>query len=160
MKFTGTVAIIALAILALLSAVSIALTATNYKEGMGAAKSLRLELSNLELLEEDEPKVVITFHLENQSPLSMRLETMHFSLYLNRNFVGSNYEPFTAKTLRGFEETAMRFVIPLRPFYLQHVQQAREEENFSWFLSGMAKLVLPFNEDVVWLDLRESLSGE
>ena len=93
MKSAGTVITIVLAILALLSAVSIGLTATNHKEGMGAAKSLRLELSNLELLEEDEPKVVITFHLENQSPLRMRLETLHFSLYLNRNFVGSNYEP-------------------------------------------------------------------
>ena len=71
-----------------------------------------------------------------------------------------NNEPFTAKNLEGFEKTTMRFIIPLQPFYLQHVRQAQEEENFAWLLRGMAKLILPFNEDAVWLDLRESWSGE
>ena len=74
--------------------------------------------------------------------------------------MGSNYEPFTAKTLTGLEEVAMRFRIPLQPFYMRHVERAREEENFSWSLRGSAKLVLPFREDVVWLNLRESWSGQ
>jgi hypothetical protein len=160
MKLIGTAVSILLAILALVSAISIGLTATNYLEGMGAAGDLRFELSDLELKEGDAPEVVITFHLENQSPLEIELEKFHFSLYLNGEFVGSNYEPFTAKILTGLEEVVMRFRIPLQPFYIQHVERAREEKDFSWFLTGRAKLVLPFREDVVWLNLRESWSGE
>lgn len=159
MKRIGTVATVLLAILALFSATSIVLIATNYREGMSAASNLRFELNDLEL-KEAEPEVAITFRLENASPLSMRLEQVHFSLYLNGDFVGSNYEPFSSRDVSGFEETELHFRIPLQPFYLQYVKQAREQERFSWSLRGNAKLILPFREDVVWLDLNESWSGE
>lgn len=160
MKHVSTVAIILLAILALLSAVSIAMTTTNYEEGIGAVGNLRFELSDLVLTEEDEPTVAISFYIENISPLAMRLESMHFSIFLNGEFMGSNYEPFTERALDGLEETTLHFRIPLQPFYLQYVKKAREEEKFSWSLRGSAKLVLPFRENVVMLTLRESWSGE
>ena len=160
MKLAGTVVPILLVILALVSAVSIGLTTTSYLEGMGAAGSLSLELSDLQLKEGDEPEVAITFHLENHSLLNIELERFNFSVYLSGEFVGSNYEPFTAKTLEGLEKVVMRFRIPLKPFYIQYVERAQQENRFSWSISGRVKLVLPFREDVVWLNLRESWSGE
>ena len=91
MKPAGTVVPILLAILALVSAVSIGLTAANYSEGMGAAGSLSLELHDLQLKGGDEPEVAITFHLENHALLNIELERFNFSVYLNGEFVGSNY---------------------------------------------------------------------
>lgn len=148
-----------LAILAVFSAGSIALSAINYTQGMSAASSVRLELSSLELRDEANPKVLIAFHIENGSPINIELEAFHFNLYLNGHFIGSNYVPFTKRILDGFEETTMDFVIPIRPFYLQYIEQARQEQGFSWFVRGRAKLLLPFREKEIWLNVREHWSG-
>ena len=126
---------------------------------MGAARSVQFELSSLELRDEDNPEVLIAFQARNGSPLKVELENLDFSLYLNGQFIGSNYTPFTKRTLDGFEEATMNFVIPIRPFFFQYVEQARQKEDFSWSVNGRAKLLLPPKEKGIWLDIREHWSG-
>ena len=158
MRLVNKVTIV-LAILAAFSAGSIASSAMNYMQGMSATRNVQLELSSLELRDDGNPEVFITFHLENRSPINMKVKTFHFGLYLNENFIGSNYAPFAERNLAGFEETRMDFVIPVRPVFLQYIKRARQEEGFSWFVRGKAKLLLPFKGKEFWLNVREHWSG-
>ena len=148
-----------LAILALLSAGSIALSTTNYIRGTNAAGNVRLELSSLRLLEEELVTVLIAFHVRNGSPVSIRLEEFRFSLYLNRHFVGTNPEISTKTALGGFEETTLDFAVQIRPFFIQYIEQAREEGAFSWSANGTARVRLPFKEREIWLNVTERWSG-
>ena len=148
-----------LAILALLSAGSIALSAANYIQGASAAGNVQLKLSSLRLLDEENAEVLIAFYLKNGSSLSVRLDEFHFSLYLNKHFMGTNTATLTKRTIGGFEETTMDFVIPIRPFFLQYIEQARKEEVFLWSVDGSAKVLLPFKEREIWLNVTEHWSG-
>ena len=151
---------IALLILAVFSAASIALTARNYVQGTKVAGSLRFQLSTVELRQEAQPEVLVTFHIQNRSPTStIAIEAFDFSLHLNRNFMGSNYAPFTVRTLGSLEQTSFEIVIPIQPFYLQHIEQAQQGEGCSLVVRGRAKLVLPaFQGKEIWVNIREQLS--
>ncbi len=148
-----------LVILAVFSAGSIVLSATNYIRGASAAGNVQLKLSSLTLLYEENAEVLVTFHLKNGSPISIKLDELHFSLYLNKHFVGTNADTLTKRTIGGFGETTINFAIPIRPFFLQYIDQAREEETFSWSVDGSAKLLLPFKEREIWLNVTERWSG-
>jgi hypothetical protein len=152
---------ITLVIVAVLSAGSIALSTRNYLEGISAASKVRLGLSDLELRDEDGSEVLVTFHLENGSPIDVQLEFFYLRLYLNDNFMASQYYPSADRlSLAGFEEMTVDFVVPLRPFYLQYIEQARQREDFSWLVRGEVRLLLsPFHESEVWLGIEEHWSG-
>jgi hypothetical protein len=152
---------VTLVIVAVLSAGSIALSTRNYLKGISAVSNVRLGLSNLELRDKDDSEVLITFRLENGSPINVQLEFSHLRLYLHDNFMGSTYYPSAeGLSLAGFEETTVDFVVPLRPFYLQYVEQARQREDFSWLVRGEVRLLLlPFRESEVWLGIEEHWSG-
>jgi hypothetical protein len=158
MKLVDKVAIV-LAVLAVFSAAPIALSTINYIRNINDIKSVQLELSSLELRDEGNPEVLITFHLKNGSPMNMTLEYFRFGLYLNGEFMGSTYVPFTERSLAGFEETTMHFVVLIRPFYLRRIEQARQKEDFSWSVRGRAKLQSPFWEKGIWLNVSEHWSG-
>jgi len=148
-----------LAVLAIVSAVSIALSAQEYTRAMSAIRSFHLELSDLELRTEGSPEVQVAFRVANNSPVNFNLEEFRFSLDLNGQFVGSNYVPYTMGILESFEETTMDFLIPIQPQYQQYLEQARESNSFSWFVSGRYKLVLPIREKAIWLDTKSRWDG-
>lgn len=150
----------ALAILAVLSAGSIALTTINSVQGVRAVLSVQLELGNVELRDKDDPEVLVTFHLRNGSPVNVELDAFDVYLYIDGRFVGTNYIPFTKRSLGSFEETTMDFVIPISPLQLQYVEQARQKEDFSWFVRGKAKLLFPSFKQETWLYIREHWTSE
>jgi len=145
----------ALAILAVFSMASIAVTTMNYTQGVAAVRSVQLGTDKVELRDEGSPEVVVSFHLRNGSGISVRLEALDLYLYLNGHFMGTNYAPFAKIALDGFEETTMEFAMPITYLNRQFVERARQEEGFSWFVRGRAKLVLPYREREIWLYVRE-----
>lgn len=148
-----------LAVLAMVSAVAIALSAQEYTRSMSAIRSFHLELSNLELRTEGSPEVQVAFRVTNDSPVNFDLEEFRFSLDLNGQFVGSNYVPYSKGTLESFGETTMDFVIPIQPQYQRYLEQAQESDSYAWFVSGRYKLVLPIREKEIWLDTKSRWDG-
>jgi hypothetical protein len=152
---------IGLLIAALFSAGSIVLSAQNYIQGISATKSVHLRLSNLALSEKDKTQVRITFHAVNRSDIDVQLDAFRFKLHLNDRFLGTHHFPLTRKLLlKSVDETSASFVLPIQSFYFQYIEQARQEKDFSWLVQGEVRLVLlPFNENEVWLDINEYWSG-
>jgi LEA14-like dessication related protein len=144
-------------ILAILALVSVGLGAwslVNYQEGMEAIQSFQLDLTEVQLTADDD-EIQTTFRLSNNVPLDLVLSYFHFSLYLNGNFMGSNYTPLTDQALAGSAEEVVTFVIPLRPFYEQYIAEARAGEGFAWSIRGFVRLYLPRYEHEVTLNVRE-----
>jgi len=150
----------ALAALALLSAGSIVLTTENCAQGVGAVLSVQLELSNLELREEGDPEVLVTFRLKNGSAVNVELETFDVYLHIDGHYIGTSYTPFAKRSVDGFEETTMDFVVPISPARAPFFEEARQKEDFSWFVRGKAKLLLPSFKQETWLYVREQWTGE
>lgn len=162
MSFVGKAITIILIVAAVFSAGSIVLSAANYLQGISAVRNVTLELSNLEIWEEDDnSQVRITLYCDNESPINVQLDSFRLTMYLNGNFLGSNIYPLSERLfLNGFEETSKVFSIPLRPYYLQYINQARQKGEFSWLLSGEVRLrLLPFGESEMWLNIQERWSG-
>ena len=148
-----------LGVLALLSVTAMVLTAGDYLRGTEAARDFVIEVSNLELTEEPSPEISVALRIQNRSPLTVELDRVHFSIYLNRNFVASNYGGFEKVTLAGLEEQTLDFDIPLQPFYLRYIEEAREQEEFSWVIRGRGKLILVFRESEIWLNISGRWKG-
>jgi len=152
---------VALVILAVLSAGSIVSTAIRSTQGVRAALGVELELSNLELRDGDNPEVVVTFRLENGSPVRIELEVFDVYLYIDSHYIGTSYLPFTTRSINGLEETTMDFVIPILPPHVQFTEQARQKDDFSWLVRGKAKVLFPsFKQQEVWLHVREYWTSE
>ncbi len=143
-----------LAILAAISSVSIVQTAADYNRAMDVVRAFRLELSDLDLVDEGEPEVQVGFRVVNGSPVNLDLDAFRFSLYLGEQFMGSNYEPFVLRTVAGGQEETMAFIIPVGPSYLQFLDQAEDSDGYAWSVKGRYKIVLPFKEKAIWLDLQ------
>jgi hypothetical protein len=145
--------------LAIVSAALTVVTLYNYVEGLTAARQVALELSSLEATTAGpSPNVQVTFDLTNSSAMEMKVQEIHFSLYLNGEFIGSNYTPFDDALLQPYEQTQLTTVIPLRPLFLQRVEQGTEREMQNWFLRGTFRLYLPYREKDLWVNVRESWS--
>ncbi len=74
-------------------------------------------------------------------------------------FMGSNYEPFPLRTVAGHQEQILGFVIPIDPFYRQFLDQAAENDEYAWSIKGRYKILLPFKEKAIWLDLSSRWNG-
>jgi hypothetical protein len=148
-----------LAVLAIVSGASIAVSTQEYTRAMSAIRSFHLELSDLELRAEGSPEVLVAFRVANDSPVNFELDEFRFSLDLNGQFVGSNYVPYSKGILESFEEATMDFVIPIQPQYQQYLEEAQEKDSFSWFVNGRYKLVLPIREKAIWLDIKSRWDG-
>jgi LEA14-like dessication related protein len=147
-----------LAVGAALSAGSVVLTFKNYVEGTRAARSVHVELASVEVKETGSPEVLVVFRLKNDSSVGVTVDALHFNLYINGQYVGTG-GPSEQRALSGFEETALDLEIPTRPSFQQYIDQAREKEEFSWSVKGRYKLVLPYKDRVIWLDLVGYWSG-
>ena len=95
----------------------------------------------------------------NGSPVNLDLDAFRFSLYLNEQFMGSNYEPFPLRTVAGHQEQILGFVISIDPFYRQFLDQAAENDEYAWSIKGRYKILLPFKEKAIWLDLQSRWNG-
>lgn len=158
-KLVESVAATLLVVLVVLSAGSIVITGMNYSEGTDAARKVKLELHDLQLRTGSKPEIEIVLRVSNGSSLDIKLEDLHFGVYLNGDFMGSNYDAFAGKVVAGSKKADLNFVIPLRPFYVQHIEQAQQQEEFEWFLRGQAHLYLPFNAHRLSLAIREGWTG-
>jgi hypothetical protein len=150
------IAVTTLVIVTLLSAVAIVITARNLNQGISAMRNVYVELSYLELTTGDDPEIQVSFDLRNESPLELKLRSIHFSIDLNGNSMGNDY--LTERTLDGFEVAKLNFVIPVHSNYLQHIEQAEQMGEFKWFVRGRSNLELLENGHQFSLDIREQWS--
>jgi hypothetical protein len=148
-----------LAVLAIVSMISIAYTAHSYGRAMEVVRGFRLELGNLRLEDSADPSIAVVLRLVNDSAVGLDLESLRFSLHLNDQFVGSNYEPFSTSVPARLAEKSLEFAIPVDVFYQQFLDQAEAEGTYAWSVRGRYNIVLPFKEKPIWLDLQGQWSG-
>jgi len=153
---------VALAILTLFSAGSIAATTTRCAEWVGAVRHLQIGVRDVQMRTENGPQVLVAFSFKNGSPASVELEKFDVYLYVGSRFVGTNYVPFTRRRIDSYEATTIEIVVPISSPHQAFVEQVRqEEEDFSWFVHGRAKVLFPsFFRQETWLNVREHWAGE
>jgi LEA14-like dessication related protein len=149
----------ALAILALIAVGLSVWSLVNYQEGVETLQSFQLDLTEVQI-SPDDTEVRVALRLENDAPLDLLINHVHFSLYLNGNFMGSNYTPWVERELKGFQGEQVELIIPLRPFYMQYVEDARAGEGFAWSIRGFARIYLPRYDHEVNLNVRETWSRD
>lgn len=150
---------VVLAFLAALSAVSIFVTAGTYTQAMAVVRALRLEVTGVEVADRGDPEVQVSFSLTNDAPVTIALDSFRFSLYLNEQFIGSNYEAFPKRELISKEEASLEFAIPIQSYYQKLLDQAEKNDLFSWSVKGRYRLILPFGEKTIWLNIEGGWSG-
>ena len=79
----------------LVALVGIGATASNYMDSVRTARGLRLEITHLQVIDDDNPRVEIHFKLHNRSPLEVGIERYNATVYLNGELVGTSMSLYT-----------------------------------------------------------------
>jgi len=89
-KRVQSVAYILLLLMGLAAIVTLQIDVSNYLSSVRGVRELRLNIVDLKIVDDDNPRALIRFSVLNQSPLEIELESYHFTLYLEGKFIGGS----------------------------------------------------------------------
>ena len=133
-----------LAALAVISAAGIVYLSTGYVRATRMLQSIDVSLAELSVLEGPEPAVLLTFRLDNEAPVALTVQDWRLSLYLSRNYMGSNYAPFIQHDVPGMTEAELRFQVPINEVYRPFLDEARQSGEMDWSARGVVNILLPY----------------
>ena len=145
-----------LLILTLLAIISITITVVDFDRGMASMRALDLELTGVTVKSENPPDIEVTMQLQNTSSQSMTIDRVHFGLYLNGDFMGSNYEGWEPLTATGGMDQEVVFRIELRDFYQSRLDRARESGEYGWSIQGETVVLLPYRDKRISMRIAQS----
>lgn len=62
----------------------------NYMSSIRSVRGLKLDIVNLKVLDDDNPRALIRFNVYNHSPLEIELESYYFDLYFEGTLIGGS----------------------------------------------------------------------
>ena len=88
------VAWVLLVLMALLAACALAIDVSNYVQAIDSAQGLSLALLSIQVVDDDNPRTLVRFRLQNDGPLEVELVRYAFELSHNGARVGSSYSTY------------------------------------------------------------------
>ncbi len=145
-----------------------------YISSVESARGLSLEIADLQFIDDDNPRVHISFTVRNESPLGIRIERYHFRLFLNQERVGSSYSKYLG-TDPGIDDEAHRrantieqvlasggsldleFTAYIYSAQMDVVRRAQRSGVMSWYAMADFRVILPYARDETMLRLPAGL---
>ncbi len=150
---------------------ALAVDVSNYIRSFESASGLDLDIIGLEMIDDDNPRALVRFRLQNNSALEIGIERYLFELYLNRQRVGSSYSQYLGTDpsidAKAHRETAMidqvlnpgqdivlEFTVYIYDTQMDIVRQAQSNDSLSWQVSAEFVTALPYarEQNLITLD--------
>lgn len=160
--------VIAHALLLLLGVMALVFTSvsvSNYVTSAQSRHELQLEMTDLQIIDDDDPRAIIHQKLRNLSPLPMQVERYSFFLYLNDEFVGTSYsvyvgtdpdrDPLFYREGRTIQQTLdpqsnldLDFTLFIYPVQMDVIRQAQDSGGtMTWSIRSDFRVYLPYTHD-------------
>jgi len=161
----------ALLLMALVSLFALVTDVSNYVAAIESARGLRLEIASLEVIDDDNPRAVIRFRVQNDSPLEVELERYFFDLYLNKELIGTSYsmysgtDPNVSRAARQQAQSIKQFLGPRQYLMLEFtvyiysaqmdiVRRVQRSGSMSWHVMTNFTAYLPHAHEADFLRLQ------
>ena len=133
---------------------------SNYVDSIQSIRHLTLTITDLQFIDDDNPRVQVQFRLHNPSSLAIQVNGYFFELYVNDHLVGttsSSYRGTDATVNVGVYSQATRinrvleagqsldldFTLYIAPTQQMLIRQAEQAKNPTWLADTGFRLVFP-----------------
>lgn len=166
-------AYIVLLLMALVSLLALGTDVSNYIRSIASARGLSLEITSLQVTDDNNPRALIRFRVRNDSPLEVKVERYEFELYVNGERVGSSYSTYLGTDAdvdpKAHRETVyinqalapgrnlhLEFTVYIYSAQMESVRRAQRSGSTFWYASAKFTAVLPYSqeEDLIKLHAR------
>jgi hypothetical protein len=162
---------IVLLLMALVALFALGTDVSNYIHSIKSARGLSLEITSLQVIDDDNPRALIRFRVRNDSPLEIKIERYDFELYLNGERVGSSYSTYLGtdpnvdpeahreatninQILAPGRNLNLEFTIYIYSTQMEGVRQAQRSGSMSWYASARFTTILPYSREENLIKLR------
>ena len=166
-------AYIVLLLMALAASLALGADVSNYIRSIKGARGLSLEITSLQVIDDDNPRALIRFRVRNDSPLEIEIERYSFELYLNGERVSGSYSTYLGtdpsvdpdahreaaninQVLVPDKSLDLEFTMYIYPTQMEIVRQAQRSGPMSWYASVGFTTFLPHShkENLIRLGAR------
>ena len=165
-------AYILLILMGLVAALVLGRDVSNYIRSVKGARGLNLEITGLQVIDDDNPRAHIRFRVQNDSPLEIEIERYRFELFLNGERVSGSYSMYLGADPDAVDVDARRasanisqvltpgqgldldFTLYIYPTQMEIVRQAQRAGSMSWRASAKFTTMLPYSRQENEIELR------
>ena len=159
-KRVQNIAYILLLLIGLAAIVTLRTDVSNYLSSVRSVRGLRLNIVDLKVVDDDNPRALIRFNVLNQSPLEIELENYHFDLFFEGTLIGGSHhmyrgtnpdadpgEYIKARTINrvlGPDQTlALEFTLYIYKTKMEIVRNTQPARSMSWQVKTDFTVFLP-----------------
>ena len=170
-KLRRGVAYVILLLMALTASLTLGRDVSNYVSSVKSARGLRLEMTDLQIMDDENPRVLIRFRVRNDSPLDIKIERYLFDLYLDKAFVCSNSSMYLGtdpnvdpgiylksqaieQVLGPGQTLDLELTMYIYSVQMAIVRQALRSGSLSWHARASFSVFLPYSREEAWLRLK------
>ena len=164
------IARIVLLLMGLVALVAIGAGASNYIQSVKSMSGLYLEITSLQVIDDDYPRAIIHFRLHNRSPSPVKVQSYEFTLYLNGRWVGYSDITFIAadpnverdiyKKLLNVDQALppdghldLEFPLYVYSDQMHFVRRVQGSDAMSWFTNATFRVLFPYAREEISVPL-------
>lgn len=165
-------AYVLLILMGLVAALVLGMDVSNYVRSVKGARGLNLEITDLQVIDDENPRAHIRFRVQNDSPLDIEIERYRFELFLDRERISGSYSMYLGTDPDAVDTDARRestninqvltsgqgrdleFTLYIYPTQMKIVRQAQRAGSMSWRASAEFTTMLPYSRQENEIELR------
>ena len=168
------IAYVIILLMGLVALFAIGTSISNYMRSGRSVSDLHLEFTKLQLIDDGNPRAVVRFKLNNDSPLPVGIERFIVTLYVNEERVSSNASQFVGtdpnadpdlhqkvtiihKTLDPEYHLDLEFTLYIYSAQMEIVRRAQHSGSMSWTATAGVFVTPPYAREVKPVGLRATL---
>jgi len=176
-KSSQTLAYVALLLMALAAAAILAMDVSNYIRSVKSARDLTLAITDLQIIDDDDPRALIHFRVRNNSSLDVEIERYLFTLHLRGERVGGSYSTYLGtdpsvdpkahreatnvdQTLAPGQSLDLAYTLYIYPTHMERVRQIQRSGPVTWQVSAEFTTLLPHSRVENLVRLRAEFEEE
>lgn len=157
-------AYIVLFLMAVVALLVLGADVSNYIASIKSVSGLGLEIVDLEVIDDDNPRALVRFRVRNDSPLETKLERCLLELYLNEERIGSSYSMYMGtdpnldpkthlatqninQSLAPGQTLVLEFTLYIYSAQMEIVRHAQTAESMTWHATANLTTFLPYSRE-------------
>jgi hypothetical protein len=170
----GRVASLALILIGLVALIALARDVSNYVNSMKSALGLELEIVELSVIDDDNPRAYMRFRLKNDSPLEITVERYVFDLYVNGQRVGTSFSTYRGtdpsvdpqiyseaaainQTLDSGGSLDLEFTLYIYSAQMEIIRRVQGSGPMAWHVRSKFTTLLPYSHEKDFVFLTATL---
>jgi len=169
-------ACVALFLMALATAIALRTDVYNYIASFKSLRGLKLDITSLKVVDDENPRALIRYEVKNKSPLDIEIEGYWFDLYLDGETIGRSYSMYRGtnpkanpgvyakaqaidKSLGSGKTLDLEFTLYIYPTKMETVRKIRPNGPATWRVRSSFTVFLPYSRKKSQARLKAEYEG-